>query len=96
VPQVTLSEILISGQYYFEQYLEHFNAVQISYEYLRVITFTVNQELNGLNASLKDSYNELLVQHASNEQHNINRFAVLDEMITSCEGKILEAISGMV
>jgi hypothetical protein len=96
VPQATLSEILQSGQTYFAQYLEYFYAVQISFEYLRVITFTVNKELNGLNATLIDSYSELLVQHANNDKNYLDRFSTLDEMINSGEGMVLEAINGMV
>jgi hypothetical protein len=96
VPESTLSEILLSGQNYFVQYLEIFNAVQSSFETLRETTFTVNKELNGLNATLMDSYNQLLEQHAFNDQNYLDRISALNEMISSSEGKILEAINGMV
>jgi hypothetical protein len=96
VPESTLSEILLSGQNYFVQYTEYFRAVQSSFETLRETTFTVNKELNGLNATLMDSYNELLVQHALNDQNYYDSFSVLDDMIISVEGMILQAINGMV
>ena len=76
--------------------MEYFRAVQSSFDSLRETTFTVNKELNGLNATLMDSYNQLLEQHAFNDQNYLDRFTVLDEMISSGEGKILEAINGMV
>lgn len=96
MPEATISEILLSGQNYFVQYLANFNAVQRSFEDLRNTTFTVNKELNGLNATLSDSYSTLLALHATNEQNYVDSLSVLDEMIISGEGQILEAITGMV
>jgi hypothetical protein len=96
VPESTLSDILLSGQNYFVQYTEHFRAVQSSFETLRETTFTVNKELNGLNATLMDSYNQLLELHDFNDKNYYECFSVLDEMIISGEGTILAAINGMV
>jgi hypothetical protein len=96
VPESTLSDILQSGQSYFEQYAENFRAVQSSFEDLRETTFTVFKEVVGLNVTLMDSYNQLVLQHASNDQNYLDSFSVLDEMIISGEGMILEAINGMV
>lgn len=82
---------------YFEQFKTNANGVQLSFGELRELTFTVSQELiSGPNATLIDSYNELLVQTANNGQNYIDGIFVIDQMIIAAEAQILSAIEGMV
>lgn len=96
MPQANISEIYQSVQYYFADYQADVDAVQNSYDILRETTFTVNKELNGLNATLKDSYTKLLMQNYMNDEIYFDILLVVGKMVTLGERGILDAINGMV
>lgn len=96
MPESTISDILQSVQNYFVVYQAHFNAEQLSFDTLRETTFTVNKELNGLNATLKDSYIQLREQDAINDEEYFDGLSAVGQMITSGETGILGAIDGLV